>query len=320
MPVSLCVVMPVYNDWECLGQLLSEIDAILGKAFETSIIVVNDASSVLPQNTLFEDHALKGLKSVEILNLSHSMGHQRAIAVGLAEASKREQLDAVIVMDADGEDQPKDLPMLLSAHSKSPDHIIVANRTKRSEGWLFTFFYLLYRLTFRAMTGMNINFGNFSLIPFSVLKRIVLMPDLWNNLVGTIMKSKIPVESIPTQRGSRYAGHSKMNLVNLVVHGLSSISTFSEICSVRLLMASVALMIVAICAICTVVSIRLFTTYAIPGWASYLVGILVVILIQSITMSMYSLFIVLSSRSNLPVIPVYLSKEFIVSRTELLRK
>jgi polyisoprenyl-phosphate glycosyltransferase len=320
MPFSLAIVLPVYNDWECLEQLLSEVDAVLDKHFETSIIVANDASSTLPEETLLQKRGLKNLRSVEVLNLSHTMGHQRAIAVGLAEASKRQDLDAVVVMDSDGEDRPKDVPMLLSAYSHSPDHIIVANRTKRSEGWLFTFFYILYKATFRVLTGMNVNFGNFSLIPSSLLKRMVLMPDLWNNLVGTIIKSKIPCKSISTQRGLRYTGHSKMNLVNLVVHGLSSISTFSDICSVRLLIASIILMILTAGSICTVVGIRLLTDYAIPGWASYLVGILVVILIQSITISLYSLFIVLSSRSCLPVIPVYLSKEFIVSRTELLLK
>ena len=56
-----------------------------------------------------------GISEVQLIWLFGNIGHQRAIAVGLVVASRIEEIEAVVVMDADGEDRPEDVSRLAAA-------------------------------------------------------------------------------------------------------------------------------------------------------------------------------------------------------------
>src|SRR5262249_6395913 len=152
---------------------------------------------------------------------------QRAIAVGLVDVAGRADLDGVIVMDCDGEDRPSDAAVLLAASGERPGQIVLAHRSRRSETRVFKIGYFIYKLTFRLLTGHWVSFGNFSVLPAWAVKRLVYMPDLWNNLPSALLRSRIPYSIVPTVRGTRYAGTSKMNLPALIVHGLSAMSVYT---------------------------------------------------------------------------------------------
>ena len=101
-----------------------------------------------------------------MLRLRRNLGHQRAIAVGLAYVEDRFKHDAVVVMDSDGEDDPSDVPRLLELlRAEGGRAIVFAERTRRSESWSFRFFYGLYKLLHRVLTGHGVRVGNFSAIP-----------------------------------------------------------------------------------------------------------------------------------------------------------
>jgi hypothetical protein len=95
-----------------------------------------------------------------------------------------------------------------------------------------------------------------------------------------------------------------MNFVDLVSHGLSAISVFGDIVGVRLLIGSLTGSILAAIGIVIVAAIRVFTYRAIPGWATYTVGALAIIMIQFITIAASFTFFMLSSRTNLGFIPL----------------
>jgi polyisoprenyl-phosphate glycosyltransferase len=109
---------------------------------------------------------------------------------------------------------------------------------------------------------------------------------------------------IPIPRGTRIAGTSRMNFVDLVSHGLSAISVFGDIVGVRLLIGSLAGSLLAGVGIVLVVMIRLFTNKAIPGWATYATGTLAMIMIQLITIATSFTFFILSNRTNLGFVPL----------------
>ena len=317
--LRIAVVTPVYNDWESLQRLIPDIDAALTSyPLDISIIVVNDGSSKAMPESFLPKHSLKQIRSVEVLDLCSNMGHQRAIALGLAEVSSRECFDIVIVMDSDGEDQPANLPLLLQKHMTCPDHIVVAKREKRSEGLLFRIFYLLYKLSFKLLTGITISHGNYSLIPIPLLKRLLCIPDLSNHLAATIVQSGIPIEEVSTNRGVRYAGKSRLNFVSLITLGLSAISIFAETSFVRIFISSLFLAGITAIGIILVVGIRMFTDLAIPGWASYVAGLLVIILLQVILLSMIAAFLVLSNRSGGSNHPAHQVELYVVKRKVIL--
>jgi glycosyltransferase involved in cell wall biosynthesis len=156
------IVVPVYNDWESLNILLSEISR-LASGLITELIAVDDGSEQNGLDCFAPSVGLEGIQ-VKIIRLACNLGHQRAIAVGLSFAAEQDY-DAVIVMDGDGEDRPSDIAALLEARRSSPEAVIVAQRARRSEGNVFNAGYFLYKGLFRLLTGKKIDFGNFCLIP-----------------------------------------------------------------------------------------------------------------------------------------------------------
>ena len=74
-------------------------------------------------------------------------------------------------------------------------------------------------------TGQNIKFGNFTLLPKSIVEKRS-MKKLWNSFSGSLCKVSKNRKSISSIRGSRYFGPSKMSFSNLIQHSLSIISVF----------------------------------------------------------------------------------------------
>jgi hypothetical protein len=79
---------------------------------------------------------------------------------------------------------------------------------------------------------------------------------------------------------------------------------FGDIVGVRLMIASLTGSLAAGLGIVIVVIIRLFTRWAIPGWATSATGILAIIAIQLITIATSFTFFVLSNRTNLSFVPL----------------
>lgn len=95
-----------------------------------------------------------------------------------------------------------------------------------------------------------------------------------------------------------------MNFVSLLVHGLSAISVFSDVVGARLLALTGFAGLVAILLIVLTAGIRIFTNLAIPGWATYVTGILVIIMAQALIVSVALVFIIVSGRAAPSFIPI----------------
>jgi glycosyltransferase involved in cell wall biosynthesis len=308
----------VHNDWEAFIALLDHIDSALVNAGQSvSIFAVDDGSTEPAPSILTRDSSV--VTRVEVVELATNLGQQRAIAVGLVEASSY-QFDNVVVMDADGEDRPEDIPILLASSREKPNQIIVAERSKRSEGFGFRLFYLIYRVIFLLSTASRIRHGNFCLIPGTRLHAIVHDPRTWNNLAASITRSRIPYSGIPTARGTRYAGRSKMNFISLFLHGLSAISVYLDVVAARIVAGSLAILgFLFLLALC-IVGIRLFTSLAIPGWATFTLGLLAILMVQVLMFSGSILFSFLADRERSSVMPKTIAPTYVARRRELMRQ
>lgn len=313
-PLKVVLVVPVYDDWTSLKQLLHAIDAQPGLSrvmFE--VFVVNDGSLASPAPAVWYEGHFSHIRGIRVINLICNLGHQRAIAVGLVMASGETDSDGVIVMDCDGEDRPEDIPRLIATALSNPDQIVCARRSKRSESLIFRSFYLLYKTMFRLLAGTTINFGNFCYIPRSALHRLGHSPSLWNHLAATLVRSRVPLVRVPTERGRRYAGRSRMDFDGLIALGLSAISVYADIVLVRIMVGMLAVSALTAAGLAAVAAIRLFTELAIPGWASTVFGSLSIVLMQSMIFAVVSAFLLLSTRSAKPVIPMIDAPEFVAS-------
>ena len=164
------------------------------------------------------------------------------------------------------------------------------------------------------LTGRTINFGNYSIILASAVRRLVHMPELWDNLAASIFRSRLPYTTVPTARGIRYIGRSTINLVSLVVHGLTAMSVYSDMIFVRILLVAALVAGVSTAGIVAVTIIRFTTDLAIPGWATTVVGNLLIILLQTVVIITAASLTMLAGRSGRPIIPILDSQPYILRR------
>jgi polyisoprenyl-phosphate glycosyltransferase len=316
MPVMLeriAIVTPVLDDWASFGILVRHISELYSSSGMSVLVLAIDDGSATPfdPGSLFLPEATCVVE-VLVLRLIVNMGHQRAIAVGLSKIAKRNDIDTVIVIDSDGEDRPEDIASLCAASLAHSGFAVLARRVSRSESGLFRLGYLAYKSLFRALTGRTINFGNFSLLPMPAVRRLVYMPELWNNLAVALMRSRLEYTTVPVHRGRRYVGKSKMNLPSLIVHGLSAMSVYIDVIFVRILLAGTLLASLTMLGMFIVVLIRLFTEFGVPGWASTMIGDLAIILVQTLILMVATSLMVLATRSHRQIVPMVDSSAFVM--------
>ena len=304
--MQIIIVMPVYEDWESAGMLCRAIDECLAAfpQIRATVLLVDDGSSS-PQPDNFPGQVPTTIESISVLRLRRNLGHQRAIAVALAHVQENIPGDAALIMDADGEDRPEDIPRLVEAFRASDRPVTVfAERGRRVESFSFKLFYGVYRLLHRMLTGRTIRFGNFSLLPRRHIDSIVAYPELWNHYAAAVLKARIPYTTVRTDRGKRLRGKSQMSFVSLVIHGLSALFAGYEVVSTRLLVGTALLVVAFFFLLLAVLAVRLFTHLAIPGWATFTGGLLFVLVTQSAAALITIIFSVMMSRNSLGFLPI----------------
>ena len=238
------ILIPVYNDWQSVFELIESINSKVSTLNdEFSVIIVNDAST---ENNPKLSVDLNNLKSVQIINMKENKGHARCNAAGLKYINEKEDFNYIIPMDGDGEDRPEELNLFIEKIKEYPDIVITANRVKRSEGFIFKLCYLAHKYLTLVFTGQTIKYGNYTCLPKSIVGELTNEPATWSSFSGSLAKTVKDKKSIPSERGKRYFGPSKMSFINLLKHSLSIIAVFKTtllIRSVLFLIAYLFLMI-----------------------------------------------------------------------------
>jgi dolichol-phosphate mannosyltransferase len=128
-PIDISVVVPVYNEEENLRVLIPQIAEVLkplGKTFE--MIFVDDDSKDQSRQ-LLKKMALE-YPQIRILGFKKNCGETAAGAAGIKEARGR----IVITIDADLQNDPKDIPRMLD-YLKEYD-MVTGWRQKREDSWV----------------------------------------------------------------------------------------------------------------------------------------------------------------------------------------
>nr|AGC09658.1 putative family 2 glycosyl transferase [uncultured bacterium] len=168
-------------------------------------------------------------------------------------------------------------------------------------------------MMFYILTGKQIAFGNFMALPKKEVDSLVYYSEIWNHLAGAIIKSKKPFRAVPSHRGKRYEGRSKMNFTGLLLHGLGAIGVFTEIIATRMLVFSFIMILIALLAIVIIVYVKYFTDKAIPGWATTTVSSMLIVILQSFLLSLFTIFLYLSSQGQRKFIPAYHYSDYLRS-------
>ena len=229
--MKIKILIPIYNDWQSVSKLTSEINTLsIDPKFEVSIIIVNDASNHDRQE---EDKNFENIHSIKILNMKINQGHARCIATGLKFIYEKEDFDYVIPMDGDGEDRPEEIKEFLNQIENSNNKPIIGERIKRSENFIFKVCYQIHKIITLTFTGKSIKFGNYTCLPKTTVEKMINEKATWNSFSGSLTKIEKDLLSVPSTRGARYFGPSKMSFFNLLKHSLSIISVFKNTVLIR---------------------------------------------------------------------------------------
>ena len=224
--MKIIILIPIYNDWQSVSKLIDGIDNhSLNSNFQISVLIVNDASN---HDRLEEEKSLENIQSIKILNMKKNQGHARCIATGLKYINEKEDFDYVIPMDGDGEDRPEEIQEFINQIENSNERPIVGERIKRSENLLFKCCYQIHKLITLTFTGKSIKYGNFTCLPKTTIEKMINEKATWNSFSGSLRKIEKDLTSVPSIRGIRYFGPSKMSFFNLLKHSLSIISVFRQ--------------------------------------------------------------------------------------------
>ena len=222
--MKIKILIPVYNDWQSVYKLLKNINSEVSNLdHEFSVIIVNDASTEVNPGLSIN---LDNLNSIKIINMKENRGHARCNAAGLKHIFENEEFDYVIPMDGDGEDRPEEIKKLVDNLIYHSDKPVVGERIKRSEGIFFKLCYFVHKIITFTFTGQSIKYGNYTCLPKSIVEKMINEKATWSSFSGSLAKISKDRATVPSERGNRYFGPSKMSFKNLIIHSLSIISVF----------------------------------------------------------------------------------------------
>ncbi len=288
--MKIFFIIPVFNDHVSLSKLLNDLKKIFNNSeYKTEFIIVDDASTKKVEN-------IDEFQGTHYIKLRSNRGNQAAIHIGMCYLNDlKVDYNYCIIMDSDGEDNPENVPHLIKkCQILSDRYVIFAARLKRNEGLVYRFFYFFYKLIFKILTGQKFNFGNFSCIPKNFLENILDIHSISFHYSASILKSKIPHETISFNKGKRYDGNTQTKITTIILHALNSLSIYYKEILVKFLIFSAIGWVLGIISIIFIIINKFFSSFVLIGWSSDMVLGLSIITVMFLSMFFACLFILLN--------------------------
>jgi dolichol-phosphate mannosyltransferase len=220
----ISIIIPCFNEEAVLPELFERVGYLAATwGLEPEIICVDDGSRDRTWELLLAQNQKD--PRWRCLRFARNFGHQIAVSAGLFYADG----DAVVVMDADLEDPPEEIPRLLEKWRAGYD-VVYAIRQNRKEGWVKRLCYWgFYRVMARLVSfEIPLDTGDFCLLSRRVVETINGMPERNRFVRGLRAWSGFQQTGIAYERAARFAGATKYSfgkLLKLATDGLFSFST-----------------------------------------------------------------------------------------------
>ncbi len=220
---EISVIIPVYNEEECLPELLQRMDAAmegLGKPYE--IIYVNDGSRDGSLKILTEASAAN--PSLKVIDFNRNYGQHSAVFAGF-EAARGE---IVVTLDADLQNPPEEVPKLVAKMEEGYD-VVGSVRQQRQDSFFRKAASRIINRVTAAVTGVQLHDYGCMLRAYrkDVVKTLcaskeisTFIPVLADLFAGRITE-------IPVAHAERTKGESKYSFLKLVRLQFDLITSFS---------------------------------------------------------------------------------------------
>jgi glycosyltransferase involved in cell wall biosynthesis len=211
--LDLSVVIPIYNEAESLPGLFAELTGVLSSLKSRyEILAVDDGSQ--DDSLLVLQRLQENIPQLKIISLRRNFGQTAAFAAGFDLA----QGDVVITLDADGQNDPADIPRLLAKMEEGFD-IVSGWRTERKEPFVTRRLpsIIANRLISQA-TDIRLHDYGCSLKVYrrEVVKNVHLYGELHRFIPALAGRFGVRVAEVPVTDRPRQHGRSKYGLSRTV--------------------------------------------------------------------------------------------------------
>lgn len=203
--IDLTLVIPAYNESQSLPTLIHQISDVVGELeLVYEILVINDGST---DNTnivcaeLIQQHP-----QMQMIEMLGNTGKAHALQVGFQQARG----DIVIMMDADLQDDPNEIPRFLAEIEKGYD-VVVGWKKRRQDPLEKTLPSRLFNKVTSIMVGLNLHDYNCGFKAFRryALANLSIYGDLHRFIPALLFKQGFKVTEIPVEHHPRTTGKSK---------------------------------------------------------------------------------------------------------------
>jgi polyisoprenyl-phosphate glycosyltransferase len=259
----ISIVLPVFNEEEILKELYLKLSKVISKRSERfEIIFVNDGSRDKSLEVLLDIR--KEDNRVFIIDFARNFGHQVALNAGLREAKG----DAVILMDSDLEDSPKDILKLLEQWDIGYE-VVYAIRKKREVSWLKSLFFKLFHKFNNRVSTVDMGVaGIFSLMDRTVVNEMISINE--HNLYLPGLRSWVGFKQIGIEidRGLRYDASPRVTIPQLYKLAFDSFTGFSGNLLSLPIIIGLVFFTISIFSLILIVTLKIFYGIGPWGWAS----------------------------------------------------
>lgn len=285
---SCSVIIPVFNEEQVLPELHNRLTTVMESiASQYCLLFINDGSSDNSLEVLKELHTKDG--HVHIINFSRNFGHQAALSAGYDYATG----DFVIVMDADLQDPPEVIPLMVEQWRNGYDVVFGVRSRRMGEGafklWTARLFYrLLSRLTNVTIPH---DVGDFRLLDRRAVRAFQQIRERNRYIRGLVSWLGFRQTGVVFTREPRFAGQTKYPLRRMLKFALDGITSFS---TVPLQLSSyLGLFVSCLCLLYLPYAfwLKLFTDRPVLGWTSLVVAVLFLGGVQLMTLGVLGEYI-----------------------------
>lgn len=266
----LSVVVPVFNEEDCLAELHRRLAPVLSEVAEDyEILFVNDGS---------RDRSLEVMREIKArdprvgyLSFTRNFGHEAALSCGLSQVKG----DAVVIIDADLQDPPEVIRDFVKKWREGFD-IVYAQRRSRAGEKYFTLLtsHLFYRVYGKlAHVEMPVDTGDFRLMDASVVKAFCSLPERNRYVRGMISWTGYKQAGVLYDRDARFGGVTKYRFYNRASLAFDAICAISNLPLRLITLAGIVLTIFSFAIVSWVVVQKLYLGLPLRGYALLATGL-----------------------------------------------
>lgn len=222
---TVTILVPCYNEEQSLPMFYEATTAVTSQLtnYQWEFLFVNDGSK---DKTLEMLMNLRRQHGVNVLNLSRNYGKENAMLAGFDYAKG----DAMIIMDADLQDPPTIIPMMIERWEQGFEDVYAQRKDRGKESWLRKQLSLAYYRMLNRVADINVlpNVGDFRLLDRKCIDALKQLREANRYTKGMFCYIGFKKSCIEFDRGDRVAGHSNMSfriLLRLAIDGLMSYTT-----------------------------------------------------------------------------------------------